>query len=198
VLYIAGAAVVLALAGTIVTLVIADRGQSPPDGGTPAEGTFTADSPWRLVIRNDSDVDGGCNVTLTHTDTGARAWRGLYGMMSYQVPDVGSFRWEANDILCRVIQRPGPGEAVLPFVHRAGTGDSDAFTPPEETGKITVEVLEFHGGTECKFALKDVADGTTTDLGTVNEGDGPRPLGASGRSQVYLDEVDCDAQVSAG
>jgi hypothetical protein len=195
------AAVVVAVAGTVAVLLIPDRSQSPPDGGSPARGDFTATSPWRLVIRDDSNSDTGwtgCSVTLTQTDGAEKlSITGLYGTKSYQIPYVGSFRWEANDPGCLVIQHSGPGKAVLPFVQQAYTGDTDAFTAPKATGEITVEVLNFQGGTRCDFQLKDVADGRAVDFGTVNQGDRPLPLDTSGRSQVYLQEVNCAVRVSA-
>ena len=111
----------------------------------------------------------------------------------------GTFRWEANDPRCRVVQRPGSGNAVLPFSSKAGTGDTDVFAAPKAPGKVAVQVTAFNGYTKCDFELNDATDGQLVSLGTVPQGEGPLLLDPSGRSQVYLaDFKGCDVRVSAG
>jgi hypothetical protein len=109
------------------------------------------------------------------------------------VQDTGTFRWEANDPGCLVIQRQGPGNAILPFAHQGG-GDSDAF---ETGGKITVEIADFLGNGECDLLLRDAANGQDLDFGTVTQGGDPLVLDSGGRSPVYLAGLQCDVRVSA-
>jgi hypothetical protein len=110
----------------------------------------------------------------------------------------GTFRWEANHPGCLVVQRSGSGKAVLPFSHKAGTGDTDVFAAPKAPGEVAVQVLAFNSYGRCDFELHDAADGQLVDLGTVAQGEGSLRLGPNGRSQVYLaDFAGCDVRVSA-
>jgi hypothetical protein len=107
---------------------------------------------------------------LTNTDSEEQmVFTEVYGTKSFQVQDTGTFRWEANDPGCLVIQRQGPGNAILPFAHQGG-GDSDAF---ETGGKITVEIADFLGNGECDLLLRDAANGQDLDFGTVTQGGDP-------------------------
>ncbi|MBC6463070.1 hypothetical protein [Actinomadura sp. HBU206391] len=109
--------------------------------------------------------------------------------------DTGNFRWDANDSNCLVIQRPGHGKAVLPFVQEYGTGDTDAF---HATGRASVSVLDFNGSGPCDLVLSDAADGRPVDFGTVRQNGGPLLLDPNDRSQVYLTDLECSVRVSAG
>ena len=93
-----------------------------------------------------------------------------------------------------MIQRPGPGKAVLPFVQEYGTGDTDAFHAP---GRVAVEVKDFNGGSRCDLVLHDATDGRSVDFGTAHP-NSPLFLNTNGRSQVYLANfAGCDVRVSA-
>jgi hypothetical protein len=192
----AGAAVALAATGTAVGLLILNRGGPPAKPGHPAGAAFTAKSPWRIVVSDKiSGDDNGCTVTVTNTATNEKKVLKNYGTKSFQMQITGSFRWEANDSECLVIQRPGPGKAVLPFVQEYATGDTDAF---HATGRIAVNVLDFNGGSTCDLVLSDAADGRPVDFGATPEGGGPLLLDPNGRSQVYLTDLECSVRVSAG
>jgi hypothetical protein len=167
---------------------------SPQGGGSPGSGDFSAESPLRLVIRDNIEgIDNGCDVTVKNTDTGQQ-WeaKGIYGTRSYQVQETGSFSWEANDPGCLVVQSPGPGKAVLPFAQDGG-GDTDAFEP---RGKVVVEVRDFHGNSGCDLVLHDATDGRQLDFGTVPKGGSRMLLDPSGRTQVYLSNFYCGMRVS--
>jgi hypothetical protein len=142
-------------------------------------------------------VNAGCDVVVTNADTGGRTvLTGVYTDPSIQMHDTGRFRWEANDPGCRVTRHPGPGTAVLPFVQKAGEGDTDAFAAPE---RIAVEVLDFNGNPGCGFELRDAADGRRLDLVMLRSpGAGPRNLNPSGRPRVYLAGEPCTVRISAG
>ena len=180
-----------------------DRGH-PADPGprnrpaTPAGNEITAAAAWRLLISD--KMANGCDVTLTDTDTGLEElFEDVWGTKSFQMQSTGTFRWEANDPRCRVVQRPGSGNAVLPFSSKAGTGDTDVFAAPKAPGKVVVQVTAFNGYTKCDFEMNDATDGQLVSLGTVPQGEGPLRLDPSGRSQVYLaDFRGCDIRVSAG
>ena len=141
----------------------------------------------------------GCDVTLTDTDTGLEElFEDVWGTKSFQMQSTGTFRWEANDPRCRVVQRPGSGKAVLPFSWKAGTGDTDVFAAPKAPGKVAVQVTAFNGYSKCDFELNDATDGQLVSLGTVPQGEGPLLLDPNGRSEVYLaDFAGCDVRVSA-
>jgi hypothetical protein len=208
--YAAAAALVLAAAGTAATLLLLDRGDSPredspgedspAEAALPASNEITAAAAWRLVISDKIEAgDNGCTVTVTNTDTGDQnVFENVWGTKTFQMQTAGTFRWEANDSGCVVVQHSGSGTAALPFAQKAGTGDTDAFAAPETPGKVAVQVLAFNGYGECDFELHDAADGQLVDLGTVTQGQGPVRLEPNGRSQVYLaDFAGCDVRVSA-
>lgn len=198
--YAAAAALVLAAAGAAATLLIRDRGDSPREAGRPTGNEITAAGAWRLVISNKIEGDSkGCNVTVTNTDSGeSRTFEDVWGTKSFQMPTAGSFRWEADDSGCLVVQRSGSEKAVLPFSQKASTGDTAVFTAPKAPGKVEVQVLAFNSYGECEFYLHDAADGQLVNLGTVPQGEGPLRMEPNGRSQVYIaDFAGCDIQVSA-
>jgi Caspase domain len=192
----AGAAVTLAVAVGVVGLLILDRGGGDPPAkpGHPAHAAFTAKAPWRLVISDKiSGDDSGCTVTVTNTATKEKKVLKNYGTKSFQMQDSGNFQWEANNSECLVIQRPGHGKAVLPFVQEYATGDTDAFHAP---GRITVNVLDFNGGDSCDLVLSDATDGRPVDFGTASKGGSPLVLDPNGRSEVYLTDLECSVRVS--
>jgi hypothetical protein len=194
----AAAALAVAVAATTVGLLMLNRGGDPPaEPGHPARAAFTAKSPWRLVISDKiSANDNGCTVTVTNTATKERkVVLKNYGTKSFQMQDTGNFQWEANNSECLVIQRPGPGKAVLPFVQEYATGDTDAFHAP---GRISVSVLDFNGGDSCDLVLSDATDGRPVDFGTAPKGGSPLVLDPNGRSQVYLTDLECSVRVSTG
>jgi hypothetical protein len=192
--------VVLAAASTSASLLILDRNDSPGDGGRSTNNEFTAPSLWRLVVSNKIEYNKGCIVTVTNSDTGERkVFEDIWGKRFFQMQTAGQFRWEANDPGCVVLQQSGTGTAKLPFSHRAGTGDTSAFTAPKTPGTVVVKVRAFNSYGRCDFALHDAADGQLLDLGTVDQGGPPLSLDPKGRSQVYLAAfAGCDIGVSAG
>jgi hypothetical protein len=205
VLYAAVAGALLAVAGTLAGLLYATgsppagdahESTAPEENATAEAADFTADGPWRLVIRDTIEgEDNGCTVTVTNIETGEqRVVEDSYGTRSIQVQATGGFRWEANDPGCRVAGRAGAGKAVLPFAQQAGQGDTDAFEAPG--AGVAVEVVDFGGNTECNFVLRDAADGRELDFGSVPADAGePLVLDPSGRSQVYLEDVYCGVRV---
>jgi hypothetical protein len=118
----------------------------------------------------------------------------IYGTRSVQIQQTGTFRWEANDQGCRVIQRPGPGTATLPFSQHAYLGDTDAFAAPEAPGLIKVTS---HDSADCDFELRSAVDGKILDFKTLHQGTSGL-LDPFGATQVYLANVECDARVEAG
>jgi hypothetical protein len=198
--YSAGVAVVLAAASTSAALLILDR-DSPGEGGRPTHNEFTAASLWRLTVSNKIAAgDKACSVTVTNSDTGdKKVFENIWGTRSFQMQNAGTFRWEANDPGCLVVQHSGTGKAVLPFSQKAGTGDTAAFTAPKTPGTVVVRILAFNSYGKCDFELRDAADGQLLDLGPVHEGGAPLRLDPNGRSQVYLAAFEgCDVRLSAG
>jgi hypothetical protein len=196
-LFLVAAAVVLAAAAAAAALLILNRGDNSGATGTTQQHRFTATSPWRLIIRdNISGMDNGCDVTVTNIDGGQPvvAVTDLYGEKSIQVHETGSFRWEANDPGCLVVQRSGPGKAELPFVPTYG-GDSDAF---DTTGRVAVQITNFNGNSECEIVLHDAANGQQVDFGSVRQGGGILSLDPGGRSSVYVNSPSCQIRISAG
>jgi hypothetical protein len=192
ILGVAIAAVGVFAAVLAVNLGLGD-GDSPSSGSSPETGSFPAQSPWRFVVRN-NDVGSGCDVTLTHTDSG-QEWEStdVYSTRVLQVRVSGSFTWEANDAGCLVIQEAGAGETPLPFA-QANDGDSDAFAA---AGKIAVEVVDFHGNSGCDIVLHDAGDGRQLDFGEVLEGDPPLLLDPGGSTELFVSNIYCGIRVSA-
>lgn len=196
--YVAIALAVLVIAGFVVALRLMDGGNPRTGGGSSTGDQFTATAPWRLVIDDRREgMDGGCDVTVTNIDTNEQVKPAtIYGTRSFQMHGTGTFRWEANDPGCRIIRRPGPGEAVLPFAQQPYLGDTDAFAAPKAPGKIVVQLVNFDD-TECDIELRDIADGRVLDFGTLHK-DGLVTLDPNGRSLVYLADLGCGVQISAG
>jgi hypothetical protein len=194
------AAVVLAVAATAAALLIPDRSGSPPVSGDLGNGEFMA-SPWRLVVRDVMEgEDAGCTVTLTNAETGnvvARA-EGIYGEKSFQIQQAGTFRWEVNDPGCLVINRSGPGNAVLPRAWPAYNGDTDAFKAPDVIAVMAKPGPDWTSDWQCPFYLHDAESGQLVNFGTATEDANPLVLDTEGRSQVYLADLPCDVRVSAG
>jgi hypothetical protein len=190
----AGVVAIVVLVGVLANMLGSGGNDSPQGSGSPGSGNFSAESPWRLVIRDNMAIDNGCDVTVKNTDTGEQ-WeaKDIYGTRVYQVQETGNFSWEANDPGCLVVQRPGPGKAVLPFAQDGGA-DTDAFVV---RGKVAVEVRDFHGNPGCDLELHDAMDGRQLDFGTVPEGGSRLLLDPSGRTQVYLSNSYCGIRVSS-
>ena len=195
--YAAAAALALAAAGTAAALLVLDRVNSPSDSGGTTGNEITAAAAWRIQITDESNK--GCTVTVTDSDTGnPRVFKKVWATKTFQMPTAGTFRWEASDPGCRVVKLSGSGDAVLPFTQAANMGDTDVFTAPTAPGTVVVHVVTFNGYGQCKFEMRDAADGRPVASGTVPKGDGPLRLEPSGRSHVYLaDVVGCDIRVSA-
>ena len=202
VLYAVAGALLLGGA-VLVGLLLAPRGDSPSGGAGsgPATGAtsgrLTATAPWRLVIRDNIEGnDVGCDVTVTNTRSGdQRAWTGLYGsLLSYQMHDSGSFRYDVSDPGCLVVKHSGAGSVPLPFSWKAGTGDTDGF---RTNGRVEVAVLDFAGNSSCDPELHAVKDGRILDYGTVEKGGGPLSLDPQGETLVYLAVPYCGVHVSA-
>jgi TIR domain len=189
---------VLVAAGVAAVLTSLVHSTSPSDEEGPPSRHFTAASPWRLVVHNKIvGTNNGCTVTVTNIDTKVpKSLTNIYGTKQFQFQDTGSFRWEANNPGCLVIQQADPGEAVLPFAQRC-CGDTDAFTAPNAPSKIVVQIRDFNGNTRCDVLLRDAADGRELDFGSVRQGGGSLSLDPRGRSQVYLANLVCGIWVSA-
>jgi hypothetical protein len=188
-------AAIVVLVGLLLDALGPNGRDSPPAGGSPTTGNFTAKSPWRLVIRdNIGSNNNGCDVTVKNTGTGRQTQvKGIYKTRTYQMQDSGSFNWQANDPGCLVVQHPGAGQAVLPFAQDRG-GDTDAF---QTHGKVAVEVIDFHGNRVCDLMLHDATDGRLLDFGTVPK-DGKRLLlDPNGHTQVYLNNPYCGIHLSS-
>lgn len=196
--------VVFVAAGAAAAFLLTRNGNGAtgtvPVGSTgAASGTITAAEPWRLVVRDEiSENDNGCNVTVQNVATREERTVSNYGTKVYQVHETGTFRWAANDRGCLVAQRPGSGNAKVPFAWQPWTGDSDAFAAPKAPGKVIVEVIDFAGGSECKLVMRDAESGQVLDFGTATKESGPVQLEPNGRSMVYLAEVPCGVRVSTG
>ncbi|MEJ3744953.1 caspase family protein [Actinomycetes bacterium KLBMP 9797] len=196
-IYVAGAAVVLVVAAAAAVLLIWDPGDGRTEDGPLRQAEFAATSPWRLVVRDNISVaDNGCDVTVTKVDSGEEiaTITDAYGTSSYQMRETGTLRWAANDPGCLVILRSGAGKATPPFAHESG-GDTDAF---DARGRVAVEVADFIGNPECKFVLRDAADGQQLDFGSARPGGGPVLLDPAGRSSVYVANPHCGIRISSG
>ena len=193
--YAAAAALFIAVAGTAATLLILDR----EGRGTPSRQRDHRGS--RLAARHQQQDQGQQRLHChsdEHRHRRKRPFENVWGTKTFQMQTEGTFRWEANDPGCLVVQRSGSGKAVLPFSQKAGTGDTDVFAAPKAPGKVAVQVLAFNSYGQCAFELHDAADGQLVDLGTVPQGEGPLRLEPNGRSEVYLaDFAGCDVRVSA-
>jgi hypothetical protein len=199
--YAAVVALVLAAASTSASLLILDRNGSPGDGGRSATNEFTAPRLWRLVVSNRIELgDKSCTVTVTNSNTGEeKVFENISGNRSFQMQNAGKFRWEVNDPGCVVLQQSGTGTAKLSFSHKAGTGDTPAFTAPKPPGKVVVQVRAFNSYGRCSFDLHDAADGLLLDGGTIYQGGAPLGLNPQGRRQVYVAAFEgCDVVLSAG
>ncbi len=163
-----------------------------------ATGTYTAEGPWRFEVHDRiSGDDSGCDAAVAQDggDNGW-AWQRLYGIHSYQIPSSGTFRWTVSSPQCQVVTRATPGDARLPAVFRAYSGDTDAFAAP---GLVTVEVQNWSGGEECELTLKDPTDpspSSSLDIRTATKNQPSVVLDPSGRSPVYLADLSCDVRVS--
>jgi hypothetical protein len=166
-------------------------------GGAGTSGEFTAQAPWRLVVRdNIQEVDNGCDVTVA-AEGGEEVVRtdAVYGTTHYQVRESGRFTWTANDPGCLVLARDGAGDVELPFSHLSA-GDTDAFASPE---RVSLTVENAKGNAECDVQLHDAENGQLLDTAElVVAQDEPLLLDPSGRSRVYVGSFDCDVRIAAG
>jgi hypothetical protein len=166
-------------------------------GGTAQSSTtgeLTEVAPWRLVIRNDGSSTA-CTIRLVNRDT-RETWSNrpaVYDTASFLIPQGGTFQWSVESG-CTVVSRPGPGSLRLPVVVD-GVGTSDAFKPP---AVIIVSLKDFRANYRCRLELRDVATGTTVDIGELNTQQEKVTLRPYGRSLVYLVNDGCAVQVSAG
>jgi hypothetical protein len=142
-------------------------------------------SAWRMEIAAGNAVREGCTVTLTNPDTGERrSFEGIYGTVSHQLLDQGRWTWTVSDPRCVVTEKSGAGAVTLPFVQRAGVGDSDAFRPD---GPISVTMLDDpNGGTSCDLELRSVKTGKILAFRTVVQGGPPATLDPAAEAQVYI------------
>jgi eukaryotic-like serine/threonine-protein kinase len=142
-------------------------------------------SVWRMEIAVGNTVGEGCTVTLTNSDTGERrSFEGVYGTVSHQLLDQGRWTWTVSDPRCVVTEKSGAGAVTLPFVQRAGVGDSDAFRPD---GPISVTMLDDpNGGTSCDLELRSVKTGKILAFRTVVQGGPPATLDPAAEAQVYI------------
>jgi Caspase domain len=197
-LILGGGIAAVAVVAAVIALNLGSGGEPPENNASPSirgltDGSFTAEPPWRFVVRN-NDVGAGCNVTLTHTDTGQQ-WEvpDVYTARVFQMREAGSFTWESNDPGCLVFPQTGAGQVALPFA-QADVGDSDAF---DVTGKVAVEIVDYQGNGSCDIVLHDAGDGRQLDFGEVPEGGPALLLDPRGSSEVYVSNVYCKIRVAS-
>ncbi|GID26130.1 caspase, EACC1-associated type [Paractinoplanes brasiliensis] len=191
------AAAVILIAGAALAFVLLGNDNGSSGEGRVSSENFTAQAPWRLTIDdNIQDKDNGCDVTLTHVDSGRPLPipTGLFSPTAFQVRESGQFRTSANDPGCIVLHRPGAGTATLPFTTER-LGDTDAFPV---SGQVTVEVLDDHGNNSCDLTLHDATDGRALAAREAAAGTGAVLLDPADRKTVYLGSLYCNVRVSAG
>jgi hypothetical protein len=184
------AAVIVAGGAGVAALLL--RG-ADADRSTSASGTYTAAAPWRLRV--DGTAYGqGCAVTLTKQGSGdTLTWNDIYSVARFQVPDTGSFRWQANDSRCLVTPFVGAGSATLPLLQETN-GDTDAIKAPPR--RLAVQIVD-NKGSNCTIRLFDAANGDGLDLKQWEQGDENFTLDPAGRSSVYVSDDNCIIRVSA-
>jgi Caspase domain len=210
----------LAVAGgaiAAVVLLTGGSGGNPgsnTNAGSASQGTFTENRPWRLQVTNNmpgNDPNGanGCSITLTDTQSGGQIQppqtvyptdplTGVYGTVTFQFHQAGSFRWQRNDPACVVIPMAGPGAGKLPLTLSTG-GDSDAFTAPAQ---VAVQVTDPSGSPTCWIGLLDPANGQVLSYKKVTWGQNNNTvvLDPSGHRTVYVanpTNSNCAVKVSA-
>lgn len=191
-----GVPLVAVLALYFVVQLVGDQTTPPQNNSAHSSATdeITEEAPWRLVIRNDGS-GAGCTITLINNDT-SEPWSNpypVYETASFLFPQGGTFQWSVESG-CTVLSRQGPGSLTLPAVVD-GVGTSDAFKPP---AAIRVSVKDFHGNQRCALELRDVATGTTVDIGELNDQLDSVTLQPHGRPLVYLINDTCAVEVSPG
>lgn len=198
---------VVALAAAVLAgVMLARDGTDPgstPDGGSDGTGavsdTFTAKAPWRLVIEDATADDGGgdvgCDVTLTHDDSGyRRTWDGFYGTASFQMQESGTFRYQVDDPGCLMLPQNGDGATTLPFSWSYTDGDTGVFQSP---GFVSVTVEDWFGSSTCDLRLSTAADGKIVDSKKAIEGQGAVRLGSNGPARVFVRDPGCSIHVEA-
>jgi hypothetical protein len=197
---LAGAAVVIIGGATAALLLTGGSGGNPGTGTNAGAGTgsYVATGPWRLKI-DDQIVgnDSGCTVALTDASTGSRVALppNQYGSTSWQIHQSGSFRWRANDPGCLVAGIAGSGSAQLPLAWSAG-GDTDAFATH---ARLSVQVTDFGGNSNCQITLDDPSDGQPIDFQTATPQTNGNTvvLDAGNHATAYLADLNCAVRVSA-
>jgi hypothetical protein len=191
----------LALGGVITALILLNGGSSgnpttnPNTGAT--TGSYVATGPWRMKVNDQiSRNDNGCTITLADADSGSHIPlpQNLYGTTSWQIHQVGSFRWQTNDPGCLVAAVAGPGSAQLPLAWPAG-GDSDAFAAP---ARLAVQVTDYAGGSDCLITLRDANNGQPIDFQTATSqrDNNTVVLNAAGHPTAYLSNLQCTVRIS--
>lgn len=189
------AVVAVAATATIGALVL--RGRTGPGNGTaPPTVEFTAEAPWRLLVRDQrSGDDTGCSVTVVDArdDSTATAIPSIYGNKVFQMAVGGDYRVSVDASGCLVVHRAGAGALRPPFAALAGHGDTDAF-PGDAT--VTVAAKGMPAGTSCDLQLHDAATGQLVDFSTLDDVHPTVTLAAQGHADVYLADLGCDVDVS--
>jgi hypothetical protein len=163
-------------------------------------GSFSAESPWRLRIKDDiSDVSGGddvgCDVTLTNEETGnVRTWEDFYGTETFQMRESGTFHSEVSDPGCLLLPQKGDGGVVaVPFTWSAEAGDSPVFQSP---GAVSVRIEDWHGDSTCDLSLLSDSDGRTLDSREAGEGQASVQLESNGPGRVFIAATTCSISVA--
>jgi hypothetical protein len=195
-----------ALAALVIVLVLLNKHDPGPSGdgagstGEDVAGTFTAESPWRLRIRDAiSEVtggdDNGCSVSLTNEETdNVRTWDDFYGTKTYQMRESGTFRYEVSDRGCLLLpQRGDGGLSATPFTWSAEKGDTPVFQSP---GAVTVKVTDRHGTPTCELWLMSDVDGRTLNVVDVAEDESTAELESDGPGRVFIAGPSCSIKVS--
>ncbi|TWD79551.1 putative caspase-like protein [Kribbella amoyensis] len=195
---IVGAMVVVA-AG-VIAVVLLTNGDGRSSTGNSVAGEFSESGPWRVQLRGTNAVDGGCTFTVTDVETGAKTkeYQQVFEERTFQIAQSGTFRVDTSASVCAATHTSGSGQKALPFAQHPGTGDTEAFTLPNDKGAL-VEVTDFHSYGRCEFVLRDAADGRDLAFGTAQPANRVVRLAAQGSKQVYLGEFyGCDVTVKAG
>lgn len=192
-----GAGIVVVAAAVAAALLLANR----PTGAvatSPTSGTYTADGPWRLQLRDTFvGTDPGCTITLTDTASSAAIplpTQPLYGTIQWQIQRTGTLAWQVSDRNCVVTPQPGTGSISLPALVTAGIGDSDAFA----VGRgLSIQVTDFGGNANCQVVLNDATTGTPLDTTRFHEGQtAPVALNPGTAATAYLNPDGCLLRVS--
>ena len=180
-----------------VAVLILTRGAGGASNQTP--GTFTADGPWRLVLRDTFEGnDPGCSITLTGTGPDRAVplpTRVFYGSVKWQIHQTGTLRWQVNDPKCLVTPLDGSGSLTLPVTVLPTLGDSDAFTPGSD---LAVHVNDFGGNPRCQMTAVDASTGAPLDALTAMPGQAQDlTLHTGTAASAYVNPGGCGVTISA-